>query len=136
MKRTWIVVVAVLIALHGLVHLMGTVAYLRFAEVQGSPYKTTFFDGRWDLGELGITVFGVLWALTAVGFVSSAFGLGFKRFWWRPVLFAVTFLSLALTLLASSVAFAGLVINLLIVLFLIADSRFGYSRLSHRRMVK
>ena len=60
MKRTWIVVVAVLIALHGLVHLMGTVAYLRFAEVQGSPYKTTFFDGSWDLGELGITVFGVL----------------------------------------------------------------------------
>ena len=136
MNRTWTGIVAIMIALHGLVHLMGTFAYLKLAEVQGLPYKTTMFGGRWDLGEFGITVFGVLWAVAAVGFVSGAIGLIFKRFWWRPVLFAITYLSLALTVLDSSVAFAGLFINLLIVVFLIADSRFGKSQFSHRRMAK
>jgi hypothetical protein len=114
---------------------MGTVAYLKLAEVEGLPYKTTMFGGRWDLGEVGVTVFGVLWAVAAVGFVSSAIGLVFKRFWWRPILFAITLLSLALTVLDSSVAFAGLFINLLIVVFLIADSRFGNVQSSHRRMM-
>jgi hypothetical protein len=132
MNRTWIVIAAVVIALHGLVHVMGTVAYLRFTEVQGLPYKTTMFGERWDLGEVGITVFGVLWGVAAVGFISSAIGLVFKRFWWRPVLLAITSLSLALTALDSSVAFAGLFVNLLIVVFLIADSRFATSQSRHR----
>jgi hypothetical protein len=136
MNRTWIVIVAVVIALHGLVHVMGTVAYLRFAEVQGLPYKTTMFGDRWDLGEVGITVFGVLWGVAAVGFISSAIGLVFRRFWWRPVLYAMTSLSLALTVLDSSVAFAGLFINLMIVVFLIADSRFGNVSSTHRHMTQ
>jgi hypothetical protein len=87
------------------------------------------------MGEVGITIFGLLWAVAAVGFVSSAIGLIFKRFWWRPVLYAITFLSLALTVLDSSVAFAGLFINLLIVVFLIADSRFGNPQSNHRRVM-
>jgi hypothetical protein len=136
MNRTWILIVAIMIALHGLVHAMGTVAYLRFAEVQGLPYKTTMFGEHWDLGEVGITAFGVLWAVAAVGFVSSTIGLVFKRFWWRPILFATTYLSLALTVLDSSVAFAGLFINLLIVVFLIADSRFGNVSSTHRHMTQ
>jgi hypothetical protein len=135
MNRAWTMILAIVIALHGLVHLMGTFAYLKLAEVQGLPYKTTMFGGQWDMGEVGITIFGLLWAVAAVGFVSSAIGLIFKRFWWRPVLFTITSLSLALTVLDSSVAFAGLFINLLIVVFLIADSRFGKSQFSHRRMV-
>ena len=133
MNRTWTVMLAIVIALHGLVHLMGTVAYLRLAEVQGLLYKTTLFGGHWDLGEVGIAIFGVLWGVAAVGFVSSAIGMVFKRFWWRSVLFAVTSLSLALTALDSSVAFTGLFVNLLIVVFLIADSRFGKTQPSLRR---
>ena len=125
MSRLWTVILAVVIALHGLVHLMGAVAYLGVAEVQGLPYKTTVLRGRWDLGELGIAIFGVLWAVAAVGFVSSAIGVILDRVWWRSVLFAVTYLSLALTALDSSVAFAGFFVDVLIVVFLIADFRFG-----------
>jgi hypothetical protein len=47
MNRTWTVILAIVIALHGLVHLMGTFAYLKLAEVQGLPYKTTMFGGQW-----------------------------------------------------------------------------------------
>jgi hypothetical protein len=133
MNRTLTAIIAVVIVLHGLVHLTGTVAYLRLAEVQGVPYKTAMFGGRWDLGEVGTTVFAVLWAVAAVGFLSSAIGLTFKRFWWRPILFATTYLSLALTVLDSSVAFAGLFVNLAIVVFLIADSRLGKVPSTHRR---
>ena len=45
MNRTWTGIVAIMIALHGLVHLMGTFAYLKLAEVQGLPYKTTMLVG-------------------------------------------------------------------------------------------
>ena len=49
------IIVAVVLALHGLIHFMGTAAYLKLADIQGLPYKTTVLAGRWDLGEAGTT---------------------------------------------------------------------------------
>ena len=48
---------------HGLVHVMGTVAYLKIGDVAGLPYKTTLLSGSWDIGLIGIGIFGGLWAL-------------------------------------------------------------------------
>ena len=59
---------ALVLALHGLVHLMGTTVYLKLGELEGMPYRTTLLDGRWDLGDGGIRVVGVLWAVAAVAF--------------------------------------------------------------------
>lgn len=57
----------VLIA-HGLIHLMGTTVYMRLGDIIGFTYKTTLLGGRWDVGSAGISVFGLLWAVAAVGF--------------------------------------------------------------------
>lgn len=99
------------IALHGLVHLLGTAVYLRLAEVPEFPYKTTLLGGRWDLGDAGIRVFGLLWAGAAIGFGIAAVAL--LRDWssWRMVLAIVTLSSLALTMLDWTVAYAGIVVN-------------------------
>jgi len=43
-----IIVASIILILHGLVHLMGTAAYLKLAELKGLPYKTTVLGGRWD----------------------------------------------------------------------------------------
>jgi hypothetical protein len=104
-------IAAVILALHGLIHLMGTAAYLKLAEVQDLAYKTTVLGGRWDLGEVGIGIFGVLWGVAAIGFVVTPLAWLMNRKWWRPALVAVTLLSL-LTILDWETAKTGVAVNL------------------------
>ena len=112
------VIASVILVLHGLVHLMGTAAYLKLAEVQQLPYKTTVLGGRWDLGSSGTAVFGILWAVAAIGFVLTAIALFGNWDWWRSVLIGVTLFSLVLTSLDWGVAYAGVVVNIAILLIL------------------
>jgi hypothetical protein len=104
--------------LHGLVHLLGTAVYLRLAKVPEFPYKTTLLGGQWNLGPTGIRVFGILWAAAALGFVGAA--TAFWQAWaaWRTLLVGVTLVSLVLTALDWTVAYAGLAINVGILLVL------------------
>lgn len=103
----------VLIA-HGLIHLLGTTVYLRLGEITGFAYKTTLLGGRWDVGGVGIGVFGAMWAVAAVGFVVTAIAMLTGLSWWSPALMVVTVFSLVLTGLDSSLAFAGVIVNIVI----------------------
>ena len=114
MPKIIIIIAAIVLALHGLVHLLGTAVYMKLAKIEGLKYKTTLLGGRWDLGEGGIRVFGALWALAAVGFVAAAVALMVGWSWWTPVLVGVTLYSLALCLLDWSSAFMGAIIDILI----------------------
>lgn len=118
MFKLMVIVATIVLVLHGLIHLMGTASYMRLAEVQGLPYKTTVLGGRWDLGAGGIAAYGALWAVAAVGFVVVALAFWFGGAWWQPALVAVTLLSLVLTALDWNVAFAGAIVNLVILLWL------------------
>ena len=51
--------------LHGLIHLMGFVAYWPLAKVPDLPYKTSLLDGRLELGVAGMRLFSLLWLLAA-----------------------------------------------------------------------
>ena len=42
-----------IIFIHGLIHLMGFVAYFPLGEIAELPYKTTLLGGRWDIGTYG-----------------------------------------------------------------------------------
>ncbi len=44
--KTLSVTAAVILILHGLIHLMGTVTYMKLGTVQGLTYKTTLLGGR------------------------------------------------------------------------------------------
>jgi hypothetical protein len=113
----------IVLALHGLIHLLGFTAYLRLATVTTLPYRTAFLGGRLDLGAAGTSVFGLAWGLAALGFVlvAAAFLLGWG--WWRPVLIGVTLLSLLLTVLDFGPAKAGIVVNLVILALLLVLPR-------------
>jgi hypothetical protein len=114
MLRTLTIVAAVVLVLHGLIHLLGTAVYLRLAEISEMPYKTVLVGGAWDVGDGGMRVFGALWALAALGFLVAAaawlLGLG----GWPALLVGVTLFSLALTALDFQVAFMGVVVNVAI----------------------
>jgi hypothetical protein len=111
MHRLLVSLAALLLGLHGLIHLLGTTVYLRLGEIQGLPYKTTLLGGRWDLGEGGIRLFGALWVLPALGFLLTAAALLVGCSSWQPLLIGVTRLSLALTMLDWRVAYAGVLVN-------------------------
>jgi len=114
MSRFLTTAAAIFLILHGLIHLMGTTVYLKLGAVEGLSYKTALLDGRWEVGESGMRVFGVLWGLAALGFVLAAVAWLAGWAWWLPALVVVTLFSLGLTGLDWRQAFAGVVINLVI----------------------
>ena len=111
--------VVVVLIVHGLIHLMGATVYLRLGEVQGLPYKTTVLNGRLDLGSTGIGVFGALWIVPALGFVLAAMALAFGWNWWLPALVGAALASLVLTGLDWNVAYAGAIVNVVIVVLVV-----------------
>jgi hypothetical protein len=111
MPRIVIVIAALVLGLHGLIHLMGATVYLKLGEVQGLAYKTTILGGRVDLGDVGIAVFGALWILPALGFVAAALGLLEGWDWWKLALLATTLVSAVLTVLDWNVAFMGAIVD-------------------------
>ncbi len=66
MLKIMIVITAIVLVLHGLIHLMGTAVYMKLGVIQQLPYKATVLGGRWDLGAGGIAVYGALWAVAAI----------------------------------------------------------------------
>jgi hypothetical protein len=117
-SRIVTIIAAVVLIVHGLIHLLGTALYARHAEIKGLSYKTTLFGGRWDFGERGIRVFGGLWVLPAVGFVASGLALLAGWGWWKPVLVGVTLISLVLTGIDWSNALTGAIVDIAILILL------------------
>jgi hypothetical protein len=112
--RTLLVIAALLLILHGLIHLMGTAVYACGAEIKGLNYKTTVFGGRWDLGASGISVFGWLWVLPAIEFVAAALALLVGSDASKLLLLGAALLSLVLILLDWGSAFRGAIIDVVI----------------------
>ena len=108
------IIAAVILFFHGLIHLMGTTVYMKLGNLEGFPYKTTILNGRIDLGENGIYLFGVLWALAAIGFVVTAVGLFTQRKWNQSLLVGVSIFSLVLTGLDWESASTGAIVNIAI----------------------
>jgi len=108
------IIAAVILFFHGLIHLMGTAVYMKLGSLDNFPYKTTILNGRIDLGESGIYIFGILWALAAIGFIVSAVGLFTKWKWNQSLLVGVSSFSLVLTGLDWEIASTGAIVNIAI----------------------
>jgi hypothetical protein len=113
---------AVILFFHGLIHLMGTVVYMRLGTLAEFPYKTTIL-GSVDLGTSGIYIFGFLWTLAAVGFFWTAVGFLAKWKWNTRLLVTVSIFSLVLTVLDWQIAYTGVLVNVVILALLGVESR-------------
>ncbi len=118
MIRILAILLPLLVALHGLIHLMGFLAYWPLRELPALPYKTALLSGRWEVGALGMRIFSLLWLLAALGFVISAIALLLGRSWWAPVLLLASLLSLLICILDWGVAFRGAIVDVLLLLLL------------------
>ena len=104
--------------IHGLIHLLGFVAYWPLANVAQLPYKTTLLGGRLDLDETGMQVYSLLWLLAALGFVIAAVGLALGKPFWAPLMLGTVLLSLVICALDWSAAYLGVLVDLALLLVL------------------
>jgi hypothetical protein len=118
MTNKLLVPIAVLLFLHGAVHLLGTAVYTGQVTLAGFAYKTTVLGGHWNLGGAGIRLFGVVWLVAALGFGLAGYGLLASTPWAQAALLATTLLSLLITLLDWPIASAGAAVDALILLAL------------------
>jgi len=116
---------AVIAVLHGLIHLMGFVAYWPLANVPDLPYKTNLLNGQLELGAAGMRGFSLLWLLATLGWIISGALLAFGRPAWAPLMLGAALLSLVICILDWGVAFRGALIDLvyLVILFVVFGLR-------------
>lgn len=108
----WRWLLVLILALHGLIHTMGFAVYLRFATIEGLPYPTTLLGGALAAPAPLVRVLGILWLVTAIGFLASAGGTALAAPWWRSLVVGSAAVSLALCLLGWPAARAGVFVNL------------------------
>ena len=114
MMKILLYVAITLVVLHGLIHVMGFVAYWPLAKVAELPYKTVLLDGRWEVGAGGMRLYGLLWLVVTLGFLVSLAGLFAHQPWWRSVLVGTVAVSTAIISLDWAAAFRGAIINAVI----------------------
>jgi hypothetical protein len=120
------VALAILMALHGVAHLVGFIGSWQLAGSESTiPYKTTVLAGRLNLGGPGIRAMGVFWLLTAVGFWLAATGAFMNQSWWTLAALGVALFSLMLSIVGLPDSRIGVAVNLVILAALMVGQRAG-----------
>ncbi|MDX1614486.1 MAG: hypothetical protein R3300_09260 [Candidatus Promineifilaceae bacterium] len=119
MNQLLVVFIAAVAVAHGIVHLLGFIAYWPLATLRELPYKTELLGGRWQLSPLAMRLYSVLWLLAAVGFILSGAGLVLRQPWWPNAMLTTSVLSLIVGLLDLEQAWIGVLIDILAVAFAI-----------------
>lgn len=107
-------VVAIVMILHGLIHLMGGINELDLAKIQDLSGKTLI-----PLSDSFRTIFGVIWFITVGLFILSAIGLLLKQQWWKAIAICAIIVSQLLIIICWPDAKWGTIPNILISVSLI-----------------
>lgn len=122
-------VFGVILAVHGLAHLVGFAVAWQIATFEEMPYKTTILAGAVDLGHVGIRFMGALWLAVAVAFVTVAVGAFVGASWWFPSALLVTAFSLLMTILGWPDSRIGVAVNIVLLVALTIIGRFAWRAL-------
>jgi Family of unknown function (DUF6544) len=119
MLRILQIILAIAVGIHGLIHLLGFVAYWPLAKVVELPYKTSLLGGRLELGAGGMRLYSALWLLSALGFVIAAIALATKWPSWAPLMLGAVLLSIVVCIPDWGAAFRGVWIDVVLLLVLV-----------------
>jgi hypothetical protein len=108
------VIVGVIIAMHGLIHLIGFVVPWNLATIAGFPYRTTALNGAITIGDGIARAVGIAWLACAVGFAVAGIGLARGESWSLPLTAALAVVSIVACALGLPEAVAGIVVNVAI----------------------
>lgn len=107
----WLLFCIVLI--HGLIHLLGGFSELHIANFNNLSGKLLF-----NLSVKLRKLFGVLWILTTILFLTTAFGIAVNSIWWHGMLISAVVCSQILIMLWWNDAKFGSLVNLLLLIAL------------------
>jgi hypothetical protein len=110
---------SVLAVLHGLVHLMGFLAYFPLKKISELPYKTSILNYTWEIGTGGMRVYSIFWLLATIAFVVAGIAMLTKTNWGAPLMVAAAILSTVLCILDWKVAYRGVIIDIVILVVLL-----------------
>jgi hypothetical protein len=102
---------AILLALHGLIHLIGFVVPWRIATLEGLVYRTTAFSGGLVLGDAGVRVIGLIWLGLTFGFLAAGYGVRRGKTWAVGLTGALAAASLMVCVVGLPETVAGVVID-------------------------
>jgi hypothetical protein len=74
-------IAAVVLALHGVIHLIGFVSPWRIASVEGFAYQTTVLGGAQDVGDVGVRLIGLVWLGLTFGFLAAGYAVWRRKPW-------------------------------------------------------
>jgi hypothetical protein len=107
-------IAAILLALHGVIHLIGFVTPWRIATLEGFAYRTTVLNGALDVGDAGVRVVGLVWLGLTAGFLAAGYGVWRGKRWAVGLTGVLAVVSLVVCLLGLPDTFAGIAINVVI----------------------
>jgi hypothetical protein len=119
------IALAMLMAIHGMAHLVGVAEAWRLGP-PGFPYRTTLLAGHVHLGDVSARAFGFVWLALAIAFVLGALGAVGGTPWWPQAALGAAITSLALTVAEWPEARPGVRINVGIVTVLVAGRLLGW----------
>ncbi len=111
---------------HGFAHLPGFLAYWKLADFKEMPYKTTVLAGKFDVGDVGIRVFGFLWLIAALAFLASSISVGLRLSWWQSAALVTSTFSLVLCIIGLPDTRFGLFVNIVLIAFLLLNRQMGW----------
>jgi hypothetical protein len=107
-------IAAVVLALHGSIHLIGFVSPWRIASVEGFAYRTTVLGSAQDVGDVGVRLIGLVWLGLAVGFLSAGYGAWRLKPWAIGLTGVLAMLSLIVCVVGLPETAAGVAIDVVI----------------------
>lgn len=108
----WRYLLAAVLALHGLIHVIGFAAAWRLGGLSGVTAAPAF--PHLEAGSAPVLALGALWLLAGAGFVVGGAGLAVRRHWWSWVTGGAAVLSLALCVMWWRSAPVGIAADLLV----------------------
>ena len=115
---------AVLLAGHGVAHLVGFVASWQLAALPELPYRTRVLAGRVEVGDIGTRVMGALWLLAALAFLTAAGAAVTQAGWMARFALCTVVVSMVLCVLGWPDARAGFWVNAGLALVLLFGWRY------------
>lgn len=107
-------IAAILLALHGVIHLIGFVTPWRIATLEGVAYRTTLLNGAVGVGDVGVRVVGLVWLGLTVDFLAAAYAVWRGTRWAVGLTGVLAVVSLVVCVLGLPETFAGIAINVVI----------------------
>ncbi len=105
----------------GIAHLAGFLVYWKFIEIEGFPWRNDFFDGRYEVGDYGVWVVGILWLVAGLAFILAGILAVATNATWEIFTLITAVFSLGLTAACRPETKYGVVINIVIIVFLIQN---------------